>query len=281
MEHLSEPYGLLTILVLGESFVKVLTYLTGLEHGVEPRYMLKGFFTLMLTCCIRWIYFDDVAGAEFMKGRGSWVVWFLAHLPVTMAITAVGVGVKKAVAFEFGVAAPESYRWLLAGSQAMTFLSVALIDSVTERRNQELSDKNRVMSRLFAAFLLLLLGEVGGSMNREVSLGLIAVLCQANLIFGRMMVPLEASQETHKATLISDTAKARREAGQAQKNACLLGGNCRSKVRATRAAQGPVRLLHRGQLEPPLGLLRLRLHLHNCTVCSALSAGAGFDPGRH
>ncbi len=69
MEHLSERYGLLTIIVLGESFVKVLSFLSGSELATELDYVLEGSLGLLLTCTVWWIYFDDVAGSKLKKHR--------------------------------------------------------------------------------------------------------------------------------------------------------------------------------------------------------------------
>lgn len=195
-EHLTERYGLLTIIVLGESFVKVLTYLTGNPHGSEMEYLLKGLFNLTLTCSIWWIYFDDIAGSQVRKGAGSWIAWLLGHLPLTLAITAVGVAVKLAIKFDMALPAPDAARWMLAGSLALTLFSVAAIDAVTERRNAELSDRARVTVRLASAGIMLLLGQVGGSMNAGVFLGLTAALCVGQVLFDMMMAPLEETHHT-------------------------------------------------------------------------------------
>lgn len=210
--HLAERYGLLTIIVLGESFVKVLSYLTAPE--VEPEYLLKGGFNLALTCCVWWIYFDDVAGAKVKEQRGAWVVWFLAHLPLAASVTAVGVAVKKAVAFGFHEPAPDKYRWLLAGSLALTFLSVAIIDSVTERRNAKLSDGARVAVRAASAFIILLLGQIGSGMDGGMFLAVVAAVCGAQVLFDIAMAPFEETTETSSAELVAELEKRRLAEGE-------------------------------------------------------------------
>ena len=212
-EHLAERYGLLTIIVLGESFVKVLTYLTAKETGVELEYLGKGFFNLALTCCIWWIYFDDIASSPLKKHRGAGVIWLYGHLPLTLAITGVGVAVKKAVSFDLGAVAPDKYRWLLAGTLALTFLSVAIIDSVTERKNAELSDRARVVVRIVSALVVLLLGQVGDSMDAGVFMGVVVSVLVAQVLFDVAMAPFEESDETATAELIAELDK-RRRAGE-------------------------------------------------------------------
>jgi low temperature requirement protein LtrA len=206
-EHLSERYGLLTIIVLGESFVKVLSYLT-FEYGAEFGYLLKGFFALSLTCAVWWIYFDDVAGAEIKKQRGAWVVWLYGHLPLAMAITGLGVAVKKAVTFSFEDPGTSYYVWLLAGTLAMTLLSVALIDSATERRNNELSDKNRVIARVVSAAVVLLLAKVAGELSGAAVLAIMAAVCTAQVLFDMMMAPFEETEELHNVGTIADSVRA-------------------------------------------------------------------------
>ena len=203
MHHLTERYGLLTIIVLGESFVKVLTYLTAEAHG-DPGYMAKGFFNLALTCCLWWVYFDDVAGSKIKKGRGNFLVWLMGHLPLTAAITAVGVAVKKAIKFDFSAVPDEKYRWLLAGSLALALLCVALVDSVTERRNNLLSDRQRVLVRAASAGAVLLLGQVGGNMSAATFLACLCAVMVAQVLFDMMMAPLEEHSETHSAPTLRE-----------------------------------------------------------------------------
>ena len=213
MEHLSERFGLLTIIVLGESFVKVLSYLAGKEHGSEMEYLTKAFVNLAITCCLWWIYFDDVAGSKLKKGRGSWIMWFYGHLPMFISLTAVGVAVKKTIGLDFAEVAPPEYRWLLAGSLAAVLFSVALIDSVTERREAELSDRARVNVRFFSAALVMLMGQAGGTMSAGTFIGLLATICAAQVLFDMMSAPFTDDHEEEHA--ISTAALARQRAAEA------------------------------------------------------------------
>ena len=203
MHHLSERYGLLTIIVLGESFVKVLSYLTAESHG-DPGYLAKGFFNLAITCCLWWVYFDDVAGSHVKKGRGSFLVWLMGHLPLTAAITAVGVAVKKAIKFDLHEIPDEKYRWLLAGSLALGLLSVAIVDSVTERRNNQLSDAQRVLVRTASAGAVLLLGQIGGTMTSATFLACLSAIMVVQVLFDMMMAPLEENAEGPQAVGIAE-----------------------------------------------------------------------------
>lgn len=195
-EHLSERYGLLTIIVLGESFVKVLSYLAASEHGLDVPYLMKGCFNLLITCSIWWIYFDDVAGAHIKKGAGSWVVWFYGHLPLAVGITGVGVAVKWAIKYDLSSYPDAKSYWLLAGTLALTFMSVAIIDSVTERKQAELSDRQRVNVRVLSSAVLLIIAQVGTSMTSGVFLALVAAVCVAQVLFDIVMSPFAEGEIT-------------------------------------------------------------------------------------
>jgi low temperature requirement protein LtrA len=124
-EHLSERYGLLAIIVLGESFVKVLTGLG--EEGAALGTFFQASVLLILTCCIWWIYFDDVAGSHIRQERFTPIIWLYAHLPLQIAITASGVAIKKVVMIH-SLTEPmkAEYRRLFAGTIGLTILSVTI-----------------------------------------------------------------------------------------------------------------------------------------------------------
>ncbi len=213
-EHLSERYGLLTIIVLGESFVKVLSHLSG--RGGQWEALLQASLLLLITCCIWWIYFDDVGGSRLKDERFGPVVWLYGHLPLQIAITATGVAIKKVVDLDIALTAPDGARWLLSVSLALTMASVAIIDSVTARRQAELSDRLRVNVRLFSAALLLLLAPAGAGMSAGLFIGLVATVCTAQVVIDMMMAPLEALSEHTPMTSISEMAKVRVADGNAR-----------------------------------------------------------------
>jgi inward rectifier potassium channel len=219
--HMSERYGLLTIIVLGESFVKVLSELAGdggakvkkaahalAAHGADAvliagevagkageataQMNLIGPMTLLITCCLWWIYFDDVAGSRIKNRPLAPYIWVYAHLPMTLAVTAVGVAIKKTLYFETAQVAKAEYRWLLCGALALALFSVGVIDWVTERRQAELSDRARVNTRIASAFFVLLLAPAGAFMPAWAFVVFVSGVCVAQVIFDLMMAPQEA-----------------------------------------------------------------------------------------
>ena len=186
--HMSERYGLLIIIVLGESFVKVLTSLA--DAGAPPEGMLLGTLTLLVTCCLWWIYFDDVAGSRIKSTPSAAFVWIYAHLPLTIAVTATGVAIKKAVFFPPMEVAPAKYRWLLCGTLALALLAVSVIDLVTERRQSEMSDRSRTQVRLACAALTVLLAPAGAGLPSWLFLTLVTAVCVGQVVFDLSMAPL-------------------------------------------------------------------------------------------
>lgn len=213
MEHLSERYGLLTIIVLGESFVKVLSFLSSSGLGEQFGYQVKGFFNLGITCSLWWLYFDDVAGSEVRRGRAYWMGWLYGHLPLSLGLTAVGVAVKKAIKIDLADVPEPGVRWLLAGSLALVFVSIALIDACTERPNVQVNERIRIASRWVAGLVLLLLAQVGGSMTGGVFLGLVTAICAAQVVFDLMMAPLGIVDAAHSGVVSTAVGAAMRRDG--------------------------------------------------------------------
>ncbi len=206
LKHLTERYGLLTIIVLGESFVKVLSMLVA--QGSGPQVYLEAGIALLITCGIWWVYFDDIAGAHIRPGHAQWIVWIYAHIPLQVAIIAVGVAVKKAVDFSWNEPAPEAYRWLLTGSLALAYISVAAIDSVTQRRQAELSDRARVNVRWISGVVLLVWAPAGRTLSGGLFLLVVTAITFAQVIFDMMMAPLEEHQHTERSAKgIAEIAK--------------------------------------------------------------------------
>ncbi len=191
-EHLGERYGLLTLIVLGESFVKVLSALTADDHSP---YLASGVL-LAMTCALWWVYFDDVAGAHVRAGKARWVVWLYGHIPVQIGITGVGVALKKALQFTWDAPAPAGYRWLLAGFLAMALFGVAAIDSATDRSSTEVRNNARVNMRWASAIALLVLAPAGANMSGRAFLGFLTALMLAQVVFDMMMSPLAESAHT-------------------------------------------------------------------------------------
>ncbi len=185
--HLSERYGVFTVILLASSFLAAVTHIGG-QHGVWGG-LLMGGLCLVVAISIWWIYFDDIAGSRLKSKRMAAFVWVYAHLPFAASITLMAVGIRDAAQTEFMTAVPTTARLLLSGGLAVLFASVGLIDSVTERRQAELSDASRVRVRLISALLFALLIPIGRVVAGWVFLALVAGVCIAQVLFDLSMAP--------------------------------------------------------------------------------------------
>lgn len=210
--HLTQRYGLLTLMALGESFVQVLVAVSESTHGSS---MLQQAVTaLLLTAGVFWIYFDDVAGSKIRPGRIRWIIWLYAHIPLQVGITASAVALAKGLHMDSDGPAPPHLRFLLAGAYAVTYLSVAMIDAVSERAQAELGDRARVTARAASGLILLLLAAAGDAMSGQAFVLLVLLVSVAQVAFDLMVAPLvEDPLSDAGARTLADLARERRVAG--------------------------------------------------------------------
>jgi inward rectifier potassium channel len=189
--HMTERYGLVTSMVLGLVLLSVLAPLSG---NASPSMILPIAVVLLLMCSLWWLYFDDVAGSSLRHETAAPFVWVYAHLPLLLGLVTVGAGLRRLMHADPEVAAMDPVvRGLLAGGLCLTLFSLALIDSVTERRNSELGDRARVNARIAAALASFLLYPIGDAFGPTGLLCLATVPCVAQVAFDLMMAPIAAS----------------------------------------------------------------------------------------
>ncbi len=96
-EHISERYGLLTIIVLGEVILATLAGVQDAisEHGLSPSVALVIVGGLILVFALWWIYFT---GAEARLGSlRTALIWGYGHYLIFAAVAAVGAGLHTAL----------------------------------------------------------------------------------------------------------------------------------------------------------------------------------------
>jgi low temperature requirement protein LtrA len=172
--HLAERYGIFTIIVLGESFVKVISGVGGTL--LDTTTILVGTLVLTVTACLWWLYFDDVAGALVKPSGRAAYAWIYSHLPIAIGLTAFGVGAKKALQAYPGEPLHAEYRWLIAVALILYLLFVALLDEVTVREDQGMANRTRGVVRLVGALVILGLAVVGTSFSAGLFMGLVAAV---------------------------------------------------------------------------------------------------------
>ncbi len=188
-EHFQERYALFTIIVLGETFVKTLTEVSG--RGISIETQVFGGLAFLMLIAIWWTYFDDVADAHIrsssalseLPGRNR-LIWVYTHLPLAAAVTGFGVAAKKVVGVEgFGDALETNYGWLLVATLVVILLAVAVLDLVTASPHYAVNAPERVGPRVAAAGAIAILGlvAIAPEVNAVVSVALIAAVVVAQI----------------------------------------------------------------------------------------------------
>jgi low temperature requirement protein LtrA len=108
--HITERYGLFTLIVLGESILAATIAIEGsFNTGITLPLLVIGAAVLVSAFAVWWLYFDFVDGRALMSNNRVAFQWGYGHLLVFAAIGAMGAGAQVAVqAYEndqFGLAA--------------------------------------------------------------------------------------------------------------------------------------------------------------------------------
>ena len=204
--HLSERFGLVTITVLGISFVKMLGQLSALPANMEFVALTHGAQYMLITSSIWWIYFDDVAGVQIRAGRGNWIIWLYAHVPLIAGIVLLHSLLGGFTRFDRTIPPPNEYRWLLTSALAMVLLSVSAIESVTIRAHvQQNNNRLRAQFRIAAALVVLAIGPAGGHLSTAGFLLLIVGICTTQVLFDLTVTPF--TYATHEPTFSLEAHK--------------------------------------------------------------------------
>ncbi|HEX2021948.1 MAG TPA: low temperature requirement protein A, partial [Candidatus Thermoplasmatota archaeon] len=116
--HLPERIGLFTIIVLGEGVAAVVHGAGAGAIGVST--LAAAALALSIGFAVWWVYFENLDETVVRRTRVAGQVWFYAHLPLAVSITAAAVGLHAVVAHP-GSPLSASERWLLGGSVAGAF----------------------------------------------------------------------------------------------------------------------------------------------------------------
>lgn len=177
VHHMTERYGLFTIIVAGEAFVKVIS--SAPAAPLTMHQLLLSGLALALAGSLWWLYFDDVAGAPLKANSRAPFVWLYSHLPVAIGLTAFGVAIKKVVFLQAGEALPEKYRLLLAGALVLYLVFGMAIDLVTTRSYASRPQRTRAVWRFGAAAAVALIALFGGGLSASIFMALMAAACLA------------------------------------------------------------------------------------------------------
>lgn len=128
--HMLERFGIFTIIVLGEAFVKVLDDAQGTALGLEQ--VLFGVIALLVLYTLWWLYFSDTADRLFdLASNVKLSSWSWGHFFLATSLVAFGVAVKKLFAETINYSdkvVTDEYRLLLTAAVAIFLVALAMIN---------------------------------------------------------------------------------------------------------------------------------------------------------
>ncbi|MEM7802525.1 MAG: low temperature requirement protein A, partial [Chloroflexota bacterium] len=182
MHHLTERFGIFTIIVLGESFVKVLDDAQGTKFGgPQMAFTLGGMLVLF---SLWWLYFSDTADKLVDFGtRSRGVSWTYGHLPLASGLVAFAVGAKKLYSSTLDYPADPlnpSYRLIYATALVLFLVALAFIDYGVDDEETHQSQTTEAIIHLVSAVIIGAIGLTATNANaiRFVSMIAIVMLIQ-------------------------------------------------------------------------------------------------------
>ena len=129
-EHLVERLGAFTIIVCGESFVKVAIAVSdSTVNGID---VVALAFQFVLTFALWASYFEDIPHAGLNQRRAG--PWLACHLVTQLGIAGTAIGVSKLVALGFFEQLPAEDILEIMATLALVYLGLAGIGVCTRRR---------------------------------------------------------------------------------------------------------------------------------------------------
>lgn len=158
-----QRFGELTIIVLGEFFIKLATSSAGRE--LTPINYFIGAGLLGISLGLWWLYFDHLEHASLAKAGSRIWIWTYSHYPFLVAITAYGVVGNKIFAAQPQVPLDDAKRLLFTIALATAVLAYGIIEWASKEKDEPLSRSSQPWIRFGGAAALLALGFLGASLN--------------------------------------------------------------------------------------------------------------------
>jgi low temperature requirement protein LtrA len=173
--HMTERYGLFTLIVLGESVISVAQGAAGVDW--EPGTLGVALTGFLVVACLWWIYFEYISGLanrSVLQG----LCFNYAHLPLLAGLVSVALGIELAVVESAAHELERATAMALGGGAALYLLALTALHAAT---GHSISDRV-LWLRLGSAVVALAIG-VFGPLGAPLGLvGLLAVLLVAHVV---------------------------------------------------------------------------------------------------
>ena len=172
--YLMHRFGELTIIVLGEFFIKLITDSAGREL-VAANFFI-GACLLGISVSIWWLYFDHLGHASLIAPGSHIGFWAYNHYPLLAAITAYGVVGTKVFAATPGEVLADEKRYLLCFALAVVVLTLGVIEWASREKEGPMARQPQLWGRAISAAVLVGLAFVGSQLAVEVFTTLVVLV---------------------------------------------------------------------------------------------------------
>jgi low temperature requirement protein LtrA len=189
ISHLPERMGLFTLIVLGESIVGIVNGMT--EQIWDVYSVIEASLGLCISFSLWWLYFDSIGRLPIQilreKGRISlYLIWLYTHFPLVVAITAVGVGIRRLVSSEQHSVLSTSDLWLICGSVAISLISQSVLHLISiEKDTHDFTRRKKfAISRIVSAIIIISIPILLNNYGIPIIIAsLITVICGFQIVF--------------------------------------------------------------------------------------------------
>jgi low temperature requirement protein LtrA len=123
-DALIERFGLLIIIVLGETVTGVVN---GLTHSPVDALTLVALVAVVAGFGAWWTYFDFAGHRPPRRARPPTLVWMLTHLPLTAGVAGMGAAMVSLIQHAHATRTPTATAWDLCTSAAVVLASTAVL----------------------------------------------------------------------------------------------------------------------------------------------------------
>lgn len=189
ISHLPERMGLFTLIVLGESIVGIVNGMT--EQIWDVYSVIEASLGLCISFSLWWLYFDSTGRLPIQilreKGRISlYLIWLYTHFPLVVAITAVGVGIRRLISSEQHSVLSSSDLWLICGSVAISLTSQSVLHLISiDRDTHDFTRRKKfAISRIVSALVIISIPILLNNYGIPIIIAsLITVICGFQIVF--------------------------------------------------------------------------------------------------
>lgn len=180
---LPERFGLLTIVVLGESIVGAISGVA--EHQYfNTTVAIRSVMGLAIGFALWWVYFDFVARRPFRHTPLAIFFWPYLHLPLMAAITATGAGILVCVE-SHSATLTEASRLLVTGAAGTSLIFIGLVETTLRRlENDPTHPGLSPPLKICCGAAMILLGLLSGTLKIFPILSLLLALLCIQIVYG-------------------------------------------------------------------------------------------------